>query len=363
MPIPWAERNKYAWWFQDCSKEDVPSVGGKNANLGEMTQRGIRVPPGFALTAGAYKETLEKCGLNSQIKKILRDVHAGDTNSLEKASVEIRTLFELIDIPKAIEKAIDQYYTLLGERIGLSEPLVAVRSSATAEDLPDASFAGQQDTFLGIRGSGNVKKHIIKCWSSLFAARAIDYREKKGFPHDKAYVSVGIQKMVNARVAGVAFTLNPITGDPTKLAISATWGLGEALVSGEVTPDEWLVDKFTYEVVKKTIGSKDIQIILQSDTGGTVTQQVSPEQKIAASLTSEELTEVARICRIIEEFYSMPMDIEWAIDQDMQFPDGLFMVQARPETVWAKKQESVVGKQMSPTEFILDFLKTGKKLT
>ena len=241
--------------------------------------------------------------------------------------------------------------------------MVAVRSSATAEDLPDASFAGQQDTFLGIRGIENVRKHVIKCWASLFAARAIAYREKKGFPHDKVYISVGIQKMVNARVSGVAFTLNPITGDPTKIAISATWGLGEALVSGEVTPDEWFIDKFTYEVVKEKIGSKDIQHVLHPDTGEVLKQELCPEHKRAPSLTRDELTEVARICRIIEEFYGMAMDIEWTIDQDLQFPDSLFMVQARPETVWSKKQASIVEKQMSPSEFILNVLNTGKRLT
>jgi pyruvate,water dikinase len=362
MPLPWTERNKYVWRFQDCTKEDVACVGGKNANLGEMTQRGIRVPPGFAVTADAYKEALEKSGVDNQIKRILSSVSSRDMNSLEKASLEIRTLFESLDLPKAIEEVIDDYYTGLAERIGVSDPLVAVRSSATAEDLPDASFAGQQDTFLGIRGHADVKKHVIKCWASLFGPRAIDYREKHGFAHDKVYISVGIQKMVNARVAGVSFTLNPISGDPSKIAISATWGLGEALVSGEVTPDEWLVEKFDYEVVKKRMGSKSIQHVLERD-GGVAKLEVPSEQQTTFSLTDDELTEVARICRIIEEVYGMAMDIEWAIDRDLQFPDNVFMVQARPETVWAKKRAAVLEKSMSPTEFILDFLKTGKKLT
>ena len=363
MPTPLMDRNKYVWRLRDCTKEDVPSVGGKCANLGEMRRRGIRVPPGFALTADAYRETVEKRGLGSRIKGILSNVNSNDTSSLQQASSEISIVFESIDLPKAIEESIDRHYAFLGERTGVLEPLVAVRSSATAEDLPDASFAGQQDTFLGIRGIENVRKHVIKCWASLFAARAIAYREKKGFPHDKVYISVGIQKMVNARVSGVAFTLNPITGDPTKIAISATWGLGEALVSGEVTPDEWFIDKFTYEVVKEKIGSKDIQHVLHPDTGEVLKQELCPEHKRAPSLTRDELTEVARICRIIEEFYGMAMDIEWTIDQDLQFPDSLFMVQARPETVWSKKQASIVEKQMSPSEFILNVLNTGKRLT
>ncbi len=363
MSMPLMERNRYIRLFQDCTKEDIPSVGGKCANLGEMTRRGIRVPPGFALTADAYRETVEKRGLAGKIKVILSDIDSNDMNSLEKAGLEISTLFESIDLPKAIEEAIDQYYSLLGERTGLSEPLVAVRSSATAEDLPDASFAGQHDTFLGIRGIGNVSKHVKKCWASLFEPRAIAYREKKGFRHDKVYISVGIQKMVNARVSGVAFTLNPITGDPSKIAISATWGLGEALVSGEVTPDECLVDKFTYEVVKEKIGGKDIQHVMHPNTGEVLKQELCPEHKSAPSLTRDELTEVARICGTIEEFYGMAMDIEWAIDHDMQFPDSLFMVQARPETVWSRKQAPSVETQMSPSEFILNVLNTGRRLT
>lgn len=362
MPMPLMERNKYVWLLQDCTKEDVPRVGGKCANLGEMTRRGIRVPPGFALTADAYRETVEKRGLDSKIKAILSTVDSDDTNSFEAAGHEISTLFESIDLPEELAEAIDLHYSLLGEGIGLSEPLVAVRSSATAEDLPDASFAGQQDTFLGIRGFEDVREHVIKCWASLFGPRAIAYREKKGFPHDKVYISVGIQKMVNARVSGVSFTLNPITGDPTKIAISATWGLGEALVSGEVTPDEWLVDKFGYEVVKEKIGGKDIQHVLDPSTGEVRKQELSPEHKTAPSLTRDELTEVARICGLIEEHYGMGMDIEWAIDQDLQFPDSLFMVQARPETVWSRRQTSVVEKEKSASEFILDFLNTGKKL-
>ena len=363
MPMPLMKRNKYVWPLQDCTKDDVPTVGGKCANLGEMTRRGIKVPPGFALTADAYRETIESSALDSGIKAILSRVDSDDTNSLEAAGSEISSLFESIELPKEIAEAVERHYALLGEQTGLSEPLVAVRSSATAEDLPDASFAGQQDTFLGVKGVENVREHVIKCWASLFGPRAIAYREKQGFPHDKVYISVGIQKMVNARVSGVSFTLNPITGDPMKIAVSATWGLGEALVSGEVTPDEWLVDKFSYEVVKEKIGGKHIQHVLQPYTGVVRKEELPPEHKTAPSLTRDELTEVARTCGMIEEFYGMPMDIEWALDQDLEFPHSLFMVQARPETVWSNRQARVVERERSASEYIVDFLNIGQRLT
>lgn len=352
----------YVVWFENCKKEDIPIVGGKCANLGELTRMGIRVPQGFAVTVDAYRDVVEGGGISDRLKSSLADVPADNSHLLDEVSEEIRKLFETVEVPGTIEEAIDQYYNLLKERYGLLDVPVAVRSSATAEDLPDASFAGQQETYLWVRGSEDVRKYVKKCWSSLFTPRAISYRIKKGFSHDKVYVSVGVQKMVNSRVAGVMFTVNPMNGDRSKIVISGSWGLGELVVSGEVTPDEWIMDKFTGELAREKIGSKHIEQVVDAESGRLVTLAVSSDRQTIPCLSKDELGELVKLGRAIENHYGSPVDIEWAIDRDMPFPDNVFIVQARPETVWTgKDRETSVKKEMSASDFILNFLEQGKK--
>lgn len=354
----------YTVWFEDCKKEDIPVVGGKCANLGELTRMGIRVPQGFAVTVDAFRDVVEVGGLSSQINRILADVPADNSQLLDKASEEIRDLFESVTVPEAIKGAIHQNHNLLKERYGSTDLPVAVRSSATAEDLPDASFAGQQETYLWVRGSDDVQNFVKKCWSSLFTPRAISYRIKKDFSHDKVYVSVGVQKMVNSRVAGVMFTLNPINGDRSKICISGSWGLGELVVSGEVTPDELTIDKFTGEMVKEKIGEKHVELVVDDKSGGLVTLEVYPDRQTIPCLSKNELAELVRLGRAIESHYGSPVDVEWAIDRNLPFPENVFIVQARPETVWTRKEpKSSVQKEMSAADFILNFLETGKKLS
>src|SRR3990170_2424161 len=261
--MPSARKEKRILWFEELSKEDIPLVGGKNANLGEMIQAKIPVPPGFAITAQAYEEFLTKTGIAQKIYKII-DETVTDVNSpaqYEEASKKIRSLIEATSMPVEIEKSIREAYTELNKEKGGAEEFVAVRSSATAEDLPDASFAGQQETFLNVQGSDDLIDKTVKCWSSLFTPRAIYYRNQKGFKHEEVFISVGVQKMVNAKAAGVIFTLDPVTGETDKIVIEANWGLGESVVSGSVTPDNYVVDKSSLKLIEKRIAKKTVEYI------------------------------------------------------------------------------------------------------
>ena len=336
-------KEKRILWFEELSKEDVPLVGGKNANLGEMTRAKIPVPPGFAITAYAYQEFITQTGIAEKIYKIIDETvtDVNDPKQYEEASKKIRTLIEstpmLPDIEKAIRKAYNQLNKQARGAEG-AEMFVAVRSSATAEDLPDASFAGQQETFLNVKGADELIKSTVKCWSSLFTPRAIFYRNEKGFKHEQVFISVGVQKMVNAKAAGVIFTLNPVTGETDQIVIEANWGLGESVVSGSVTPDDYIVDKKTLKIIEKRIVKKTVEYIRDSETGKTVHNEVLPERQEQPCLTDEEILRLAEIARGIEEHYGRGQDIEFSIDRDLPFPDCVFIVQSRAETVWSGKK-------------------------
>ena len=233
----------YTLWFDKAGKEAIGLVGGKNASLGELIRADIPVPPGFSVTTETYSELLSGGGLEEKIESLLSQIDIQDVSSLENASKVIRQLMAKATFSKRIEEEISFNYQALAQVFDVPDLPVAVRSSATAEDLPGASFAGQQDTFLWVRGCDEVLEKIMLCMSSLFTSRAISYRMKMGFPHDKILISVGVQKMVDARAAGVMFTLNPTNGDPSKVVIEGNWGLGETVVSGICNPDNFVVDK------------------------------------------------------------------------------------------------------------------------
>ncbi|OYT61453.1 MAG: phosphoenolpyruvate synthase, partial [Thermofilum sp. ex4484_15] len=337
MPNP--KETKIILWFEELGKEDVPLVGGKNANLGEMIKAGIPVPPGFAVSAYAYKRFIEETGIKDKIYSIINEVitDRAKPELYEEASKRIRRLIETTPMPKDIEIEIRENYRKLCQRVGKEKEYVAVRSSATAEDLPDASFAGQQETYLNVVGEDEVIEKVRRCWSSLFTPRAIFYREQKGFKHEKVLISVAVQKMVNAKAAGVMFTLHPVTGDRSKIVIEGNWGLGEAVVSGSVTPDEWIVDKNNLEIVEERIVEKKVEYVRDSVTGKTIEAEVPPERRKQPCLKPEEVRKLAELAILIEKHYGRPMDIEWAVDRDLPFPQNVFIVQARPETVWSVK--------------------------
>jgi pyruvate,water dikinase len=340
-------------WFEDLRKTDIPSVGGKNANLGEMTNAGIPVPPGFAVTAYSYKKFIEDTGISSKIYDIIDKTvtDPNDPKQYEPASKKIRDLIEATPMPKDIENAIKSAYEELCKKLNVKDAFVAVRSSATAEDLADASFAGQQETFLNIRSAKDVVLNTVKCWSSLFTPRAIFYRNEKGFAHEKVFISVGVQKMVNSRAAGVLFTLNPVTGDTGQIVIEGNYGLGEAVVSGAVTPDDFVVEKESLKIADRRITKKTVQYVRDPKTGKTIHEKVPAEIQDKPCISDEEIHKLAELAKRIEKHYGKAQDIEWAIDKDLQFPANMLIVQSRPETVWSlklaqapTKAETEVGK-------------------
>ena len=338
-------------WFEDLGRKDVARVGGKNASLGEMVrnlgQEGVNVPPGFATTADAYWQFLEANGLYDVIETVLSDLESGKS-SLQEAGQTIRRAFVRSDWPAATAAQIRESYRALCERSGGGETDVAVRSSATAEDLPDASFAGQQETFLNIRGETALLDACRRCYASLFTDRAISYREAKGFDHLKVALSVGVQKMVRSDLggAGVMFSIDTETGFDKVVVIDAAWGLGETVVQGTVDPDEYQVFKPLLKhdgltpIVEKKLGEKARRMVYA--TGGetpTRTVPTSKAERASFVLADSEILQLARWACVIEDHYAMPMDMEWAKDGET---GGLFIVQARPETVQSRKEASTL---------------------
>lgn len=341
---------EYIRWFEDLGSRDVPSVGGKNASLGEMIrslkEEGIRVPDGFATTAEAYWELIGTGGIGSKISSYLDAWRAG-TMPLDKAGKAIRRLFLDAEIPEQIAAAVLSAYRELCRRYDTEDVDVAVRSSATAEDLPEASFAGQQETFLNITGGKELLDACRRCYASLFTDRAISYRDAHGFDHMKVALSVGVQKMVRSdrASAGVMFSIDTETGFPEAVVINASWGLGENVVKGAVTPDEYMVfkpllrDPQLKPIIEKSLGTKEKKMVYA--TGGTGTTRnvdTTMGERRAFVLEDGEIVQLARWASVIERHYGVPMDMEWAKDGDT---GELFIVQARPETVQSRREADV----------------------
>lgn len=324
---------KYVKWFSQINKHDIPIVGGKGANLGEMTQKGLDVPPGFCVTAPAYKYFIEKSHLSDDIKARIDGLDIEDSAKLQKASEEIKNLINSAQIPNDLEEEIVSAYSQFSSDIGIENPEVAVRSSATAEDLPEASFAGQQDTYLHINGKKELQNYVRKCWASLWTSRAIYYRQNKGFNHFEVNLSVVVQKMVNSEKSGVMFTANPVNSNTDEMMINASWGLGEAVVSGTVTPDEYIINKESKKVIEKHIAEKNIMIVKSADGIGTVEIKVGDyigyENINKPCLSDEELKELVNYGLKIEEVYGSFQDIEWGFDRDTK---KLYILQSRPIT-------------------------------
>ena len=326
-------------WFGDLKKTDVPLVGGKNANLGEMISSGLPVPPGFAVTAYSYEKFIKETHIAEKIYEIINEtvIDKNDPKQYDAASKKIRKLIEKTEMPERIEKAVKSAYRELNKKLNLTNTFVAVRSSATAEDLPGASFAGQQETYLNVKGPDDLIDKVVKCWSSLFTPRAIFYRNEQGFAHDKVFISVGVQKMVNSRAAGVMFTLNPVTGEKDEIVIEGNYGLGETVVSGAVNPDDFVVDKQTLKIKERRIAKKTVQYIQDPKTGETIHLDVPEDKQKQPCVNEKEILKLGELAKRIERHYGSAQDIEWAIDKDLSFPENVFIVQSRPETVWSSK--------------------------
>lgn len=333
------ENDRYVLGFEQCDKTQHNRVGGKCASLGAMIQADAPVPPGFAVTVEGYSALLDQNNLRSRIKAQIDQIDQESVTSEAKHGEALRDMILAEAMPADVESAIRTAYADLCAANDSAELPVAVRSSATAEDLPGASFAGQQDSYLWIMGADAVVEHVQKCWSSLFTNRAIAYRHDQGFEHDQVLMAVAVQKMVNARAAGVAMTLNPINGDRSKVVIDASFGLGESVVSGEVTPDNFMVDKIILQPVSEKISPKHIEIVPDFDNKCVVTKPIDPARQTQPSITRDELLAVAAIAKQAEKFYGTPQDVEWAIDPELPAPNNVVVLQSRPETVWTQKQK------------------------
>ncbi len=349
--------------FEKCDITMVSRVGGKCASLGELMKARIPVPPGYALTTMAYERFLEDNGIRHSVIDRLNGLDYNDMDAIEAASAEIRGWIEEGIIHEDLEDMIAENYRLLSRRTGTPACPVAVRSSATAEDLPDASFAGQQDTYLWVRGVDDVLEKIRRCWSSLFTSRAIAYRMKMGFDHSQVLISVAIQKMVRSFTAGVMFTLNPSSGDPATVVIDSNWGYGESVVSGEVTPDQFQVNKITMDIVKRTISKKAIYYTTDPQTDEVIKLDVDEERREQQTLLDAEILDLAAMAKRIEKHYGKPMDIEWATEKLFPYKGEVFILQSRPETVWSQKEvKPVVEPKKSALEHIVAGLISGKKV-
>ena len=329
-------------WFDRYEPEHKPFVGGKNSSLGEMMRAELPVPPGFAVTTNAYGLIWADKGLVDDVNDLLRSIDHDDLAANRQISNKIRFRIEQSSVPDEVVFDITEAYDALCRHCEVEDVPVAVRSSATAEDMPDASFAGQQDTFLWVRGADAVVENVRRCWSSLFTDRAIAYRHSMGYLHEAIAMSVGVQKMVDPIASGVAFTLNPTTGDRSQVAVDASWGLGEAVVSGEVTPDNFLIDKVLREIVRREISDKHIEYRL-TDRGVVEKMEVEADRRTNPCVSDDDLVAITILARRAEKHYGCPQDVEWAIDRHLPTGENVVMLQSRPETVWSRKPKKPVG--------------------
>jgi len=342
------KHNSFMLWFDEIGKEDVPLVGGKSASLGEMTSKTkVPIPYGFALTAEAYRLFLKRNGLDRKIADALKPLRdPNDTAMLQKVGAEIRKIINSAPMPKELEKVIVDAYHELSTREKVKNPFVAIRSSATAEDLPDASFAGQQETYLNISGASQVVDKVRECYASLFTDRAIFYRVQKGFDHLNVALSAIVQMMCYSEASGVIFTIDPTNGDDSVVMIEANYGLGEYVVQGRVTPDDYYVDKKTLKIARKNIPTKTVMLV-QKPEGGTEEKPVPDPLKNSQVITDGQVAELAKYALTIEEHYGRAMDIEWGLDRQT---NKLLILQARPETVWSLKKAPIEQKATVVTE-------------
>ncbi len=338
--------NAFVLWFDQLKREDVALVGGKSSSLGEMTSStNVPVPYGFATTAHGYRHFMEQTGLEDKIRAELARLDDVENSALlREICANIRQLICDAVMPADLADSIRAAYDELGKKVGESNPFVAVRSSATAEDLPDASFAGQQDTYLNVRGADLIIQKVKECYASTFTDRATYYRVKQGFDHMTVALSAAIQMMVFSKAAGVMFTVDLVTGNDENILIEGSWGLGEYVVQGTVTPDNFTVNKKDMKILNRMINDKNISLV-RNPEGDCVEKVVPPEQAKAQVLSDEQVLELASYAKAIEKHYGCYMDMEWGVDER----DGkIWILQARPETVWSRKNKD--GKKAAEEE-------------
>jgi pyruvate,water dikinase len=332
---------RWVLWFEELGQEHNDLVGKKCANLGEMTKMGLRVPPGFALSVEAYRDFMSMIGAVDEIKEYLAkwSIAPKDLKQFNQLSADIRQLVQSKVMPKEMEETIVSYYTELCHRSNTAEVAVSTRSAGTV------SRPGQYETYLNVIGNSDLLDKIKKVWASTFNPRSLAFRNRQGIPLESDPIGVAVLKMVNARAAGVVFTADPNTGDTTRMIIEANWGLGESVVSGEATPDTYILDKESLEIQERKLGAKSRYVTFKEV--GVAEEEIPPEKSGKLCLSDEEAKEIGKLGRILENHFGVPQDAEWAIDQDLPFPENIIMLQTRAEVIAQKK---------TPTDQIMDLM-------
>jgi pyruvate,water dikinase len=329
--------------FAEIGMHDRPTVGGKGASLGELLRAKIRVPSGCVVTVAAFDQFLTSIDPQGSIRREIERLAADDLEACTRIGAEARAQIEGAALPADLREKIAAHYDELHAELhvrtgdGGYTDAVAIRSSATSEDSADASFAGLQDTYLWVRGVESVIEHVRKCWASLYAVESVMYRRRLNLAEQGLAMGVVIQRMVDSRCSGVVFTRSPTTGDRSVVVVEASWGLGSAVVSGEVTPDKYVVGKITGEIISRTVSCKMRQHRPNPVGAGVIDEEVAADQQNAACLSDDELHALVDIAKRVERLYGCPQDIEWAIARDVPRNENVFLLQSRPETVWAAK--------------------------
>ena len=336
---------QWIFWLKEVGQEHNNIVGKKCANLGELTKAGFNVPPGFALGVEAYKRFMQETEVTDRLMEFLSTFSAdpnnvADTLKYEEASKQMRSITESIKMPPDMEKTIKDYYKELCRIAGRENIYVATRSAGPV------SHPGQYETYLNVSGADDVVLNVTRVWSSTFNPRSIIARARLNLPLNYDPIGVAVLTMVDAKAAGVLFTVNPVNGDESKVAIEGSFGFGEAVVSGNVTPDRYLVDKITYEIEERVVSDKGAEFVYNPETKDMEYKELPPDQKKLPCLEDKEILELAKLARKVEDHFGCPQDVEWSISRSLPFPQSIFLVQARPESVWGKKKkESVLGKK------------------
>ena len=341
--------SKLIFWFEEIGREHNDLVGKKCANLGVMTQMGLPVPPGFAISIDAYKNFIEETGVAKEIAgyvSSLGELKDAGIARFEEISQNTRSIIENAPMPESLKTEISSYYEQLCSRVGICEVPVSVRSAGTA------SRPGMFETYLNVKGKGEVVDRVKKVWGSAFTSRAISFRVNKGIPIDCDILGVAIPKMINARAAGIGFTIDPISGESSKIVIEANWGLGEGVVSGAEAVDRFTVDKESLEITERALGKKLKQVVNMEK--GAEWEDVPPEIQTVPCLGDDEIKEIAKLAKTLEEQLGEPQDLEWAIDPDFPSPNNVFLLQTRPA-------KAAVTKPKSASEQLADKIASGFK--
>jgi pyruvate, water dikinase len=324
-------------WFADIGLQDRAHVGGKGGSLGELRRAGIAVPPGFVVKTGAFERFIQALERKAPLRSVVQSLKGADLSVAAARCAEVRARVEAEDLPADVLEEISTAYAAL---CGGGQTPVAVRSSATTEDAADASFAGLQDTYLWVTSPSQTLQRVRSCWASLYSVESVTYRLKRDLPEEGVAMAVVVQKMVDARTAGVMFTRSPLTGDRSVVTIEGSWGLGSAVVGGEVTPDRWVLGKITGDISVRDISEKLIQHV-PLPLGGTENVAVAEDLKRAPCMSDAELQALRAVARKVERHYGRPQDIEWAVERQT---NEILLLQSRPETVWSSKEATPVAR-------------------